>query len=99
MFCTSPWHNVHVSAPPVGVPSHSAFTCRMCGNRTKPGNAWIRIHALPGFVRFPHMRHVKALCEGTPTGGALTCTLCHGDVQNMAQVYQVETLKMGWCIR
>jgi hypothetical protein len=60
---------------------------------------WIRVHALPGFVRFPHMRHVKALGEGTPGGGALTCTVCHGDVQNMAQVYQVETLKMGWCIR
>ena len=67
--------------------------------RDQTAPEWIRIHALPGFVRFPHMRHVKALGEGTPTGGALTCTLCHGDVQNMAQVYQVETLKMGWCIR
>ncbi|MGH7700317.1 MAG: cytochrome c3 family protein [Gemmatimonadales bacterium] len=60
---------------------------------------WIRIHALPGFVRFPHMRHIKALGEGTPSGAAFTCTLCHGDVQNMPQVYQVETLKMGWCVR
>ncbi|HXF94535.1 MAG TPA: cytochrome c3 family protein [Gemmatimonadales bacterium] len=60
---------------------------------------WVRIHTLPQFVRFPHMRHVKALGEGTPGGGAMTCTLCHGDVQNMAQVYQVETLKMGWCVR
>lgn len=60
---------------------------------------WIRVHAVPGFVRFPHMRHVKALGEGTPGGGAGTCTLCHGDVQTMPQVYQVETLKMGWCVR
>jgi hypothetical protein len=60
---------------------------------------WIRIHTLPAFVRFPHMRHIKALGEGTPGGGAQTCTVCHGDVQQMAQVYQVETLKMGWCIR
>ena len=60
---------------------------------------WIRIHAVPGFVRFPHMRHVKALGENTPGNGARTCTVCHGDVQNMAQVSQVSTLKMGWCVR
>ncbi len=52
---------------------------------------WIRIHALPGFVRFPHMRHVKAL-------GTQSCETCHGKVEQMPQVYQVETLKMGWCV-
>lgn len=51
---------------------------------------WIRIHALPGFVRFPHMRHIKAL-------GTDSCHTCHGDIASMPQVYQVETLKMGWC--
>lgn len=53
---------------------------------------WIRIHALPGFVRFPHQRHIKAF-------GAQSCSKCHGDVQRMPQVYQVETLRMGWCVR
>ena len=71
----------------------------VAAQRDRAAPEWIRIHALPGFVRFPHMRHVKALGEGTPAGGAATCTLCHGDVQNMAQVYRVETLRMGWCIR
>ncbi len=52
--------------------------------------AWIRIHALPGFVRFPHMRHIKVL-------GAESCIDCHGDVRAMPQVYQAATLKMGWC--
>lgn len=52
---------------------------------------WIRIHALPGFVRFPHQRHTKAL-------GAQACTTCHGDVQRMPQVQQVSTLRMGWCV-
>ncbi len=52
---------------------------------------WIRIHALPGFVRFPHQRHIKAL-------GTQACTQCHGDVQRMPQVYQVSTLRMGWCV-
>lgn len=53
---------------------------------------WIRIHALPGFVRFPHHRHIKAL-------GTESCIQCHGDVAQMPQVHQVATLKMGWCVR
>jgi len=52
---------------------------------------WIRVHALPGFVRFPHMRHIKAL-------GTQACATCHGQVERMPQVYQVSTLKMGWCV-
>ena len=58
-------------------------------NRKPP--EWIRIHTVPGFVRFPHMRHIKVL-------GVESCQTCHGDVATMPQVYQVETLKMGWCI-
>lgn len=50
---------------------------------------WIRIHKLPEYVRFPHMRHVDA---------GVSCQTCHGDVQNMAQVYQKESLNMGWCV-
>jgi hypothetical protein len=53
---------------------------------------WTRIHALPGFARFPHMRHIKAL-------GTQACATCHGEVQKMAQVSQVSTLRMGWCVR
>lgn len=54
---------------------------------------WVRIHNLASFVRFPHQRHVKVL-GATPQG----CANCHGDVSRMAQVYQTETLRMGWCI-
>lgn len=53
---------------------------------------WVRIHALPGFARFPHMRHIKQL-------GEQSCVRCHGDVATMPQVYQFSTLRMGWCIR
>ena len=59
--------------------------------RDKKPPQWTRIHALPGFVRFPHQRHIKAL-------GTQACATCHGDVKGMAQVYQVSTLKMGWCV-
>jgi len=62
------------------------------GSRDRKPPEWTRIHALPGFVRFPHIRHIKALGPGA-------CINCHGDVQGMAQVYQVSTLRMGWCVR
>lgn len=51
---------------------------------------WIRIHKLPEYVRFPHMRHVNA---------GVTCQSCHGAVPQMAQVYQYSSLNMGWCLR
>lgn len=62
---------------------------------------WIRVHAEPGFVRFPHQRHIKVL-------GTDACNTCHGEiaagarqvkVEQMPQIYQVQTLRMGWCIR
>jgi len=55
---------------------------------------WLRVFWVPQFARFPHARHVKAL-------GLDACTMCHGEVNQMAQVYQPRdaTLAMGWCIR
>jgi hypothetical protein len=50
---------------------------------------WVEVHQLPRFVRFPHMRHVNA---------EVTCQECHGAVEEMAQVYQESSLKMGWCL-
>ena len=50
---------------------------------------WIRIHKVPEYVRFPHMRHVNA---------GVTCQTCHGNVQDMAQVFQQSSLNMGWCV-
>ena len=54
---------------------------------------WVRVHALPSFVRFPHQRHVKVL--GATAAG---CANCHGEVATMPQVSKVQTLRMGWCI-
>lgn len=50
---------------------------------------WIRIHKLPEYVHFPHMRHVNA---------GVSCQTCHGQIQDMPQVSQQNTLNMGWCI-
>ncbi len=50
---------------------------------------WVRIHKVPEYVHFPHMRHVNA---------GVTCQTCHGQIQGMPQVYQFASLNMGWCV-
>jgi hypothetical protein len=50
---------------------------------------WQQIHALPDFIYFTHKRHVKA---------GLDCAACHGQVEAMAEIQQVRSLKMGWCV-
>jgi hypothetical protein len=50
---------------------------------------WVRIHKVPDYVNFPHMRHVNA---------GVTCQDCHGPVQDMSTVYQFSSLNMGWCM-
>jgi hypothetical protein len=57
--------------------------------RPKKAIEWVRIHKLPEYVRFPHMRHVNA---------GVACQSCHGQVQDMAKVYQASSLNMGWCV-
>ena len=51
---------------------------------------WIRVHNLPDHVFFSHAQHVKA--------GQLDCKECHGAVEEMHVVSQVEDLSMGWCL-
>jgi cytochrome c551/c552 len=51
---------------------------------------WIKIHNLPDHVYFNHSQHVKA--------GKVDCQTCHGEIQNMGEVYQYSDLSMGWCI-
>ncbi len=50
---------------------------------------WVRIHKVPEYVHFPHVRHVNA---------GVTCQSCHGKIQEMPKVYQYASLNMGWCI-
>ena len=51
--------------------------------------AWLKVHNLPDFVYFDHRGHVTA---------GVTCHTCHGPVETMERVRQVETLSMGWCV-
>jgi len=107
LYCHS---TVTISSEP-GIPAvQTCFGCHQIigGSNAEPTNqaeikkvreawinkrppVWTRVHALPGFVRFPHQRHIKIL-------GTESCITCHGDVRSMPQVYQVATLKMGWCV-
>jgi hypothetical protein len=57
---------------------------------------WVNVYRVPGFVYFPHKRHIAA---------GLRCQRCHGPVETMEQVYFYQsrefpnsTLEMGWCL-
>ena len=51
---------------------------------------WIKVHNLPDHVHFNHARHVK--------NGQLNCTECHGQMDQMNRVKQIESLSMKWCL-
>jgi len=50
---------------------------------------WVRVHDLPDYVYFDHSAHVSR---------GVGCVECHGRVDAMEVVSQVEPLSMGWCL-
>jgi hypothetical protein len=50
---------------------------------------WVRVHNLPDYVYFNHSVHLAA---------GVGCESCHGRVDQMIEVSQVEPLTMGWCL-
>lgn len=58
-------------------------------NKTPKPIRWVKVHNLPAFTCFDHRSHVHA---------GLTCQRCHGPVEKMERVRQVEDLSMGWCV-
>jgi len=50
---------------------------------------WTRVHKLPDFVYFNHAIHVNK---------GIGCAECHGRVDQMAVIEQVQPLTMGWCL-
>lgn len=51
--------------------------------------AWVKVHMLPDYVYFNHSRHLKS---------GISCVSCHGRVDQMAVVHQVQPLSMSWCL-
>src|SRR4030095_14674456 len=50
---------------------------------------WVRVHDLPEFAYFNHSIHVAK---------GVGCSTCHGQIDNMAAVFQENTLQMEWCL-
>ncbi|MBI3409006.1 MAG: hypothetical protein HY040_11720 [Planctomycetes bacterium] len=57
--------------------------------KTPASIPWIRVHNLPAFACFDHRAHVHA---------GVSCQHCHGPVETMETIRQVERLSMGWCV-
>jgi hypothetical protein len=50
---------------------------------------WVRVHKVPDYVYFDHSRHVTR---------GVGCVECHGRIDQMAIVRQVQPLSMSWCL-
>ncbi|MGE3173311.1 MAG: cytochrome c3 family protein [Planctomycetota bacterium] len=50
---------------------------------------WVKVHMLPDYAYFNHAVHVNA---------GVGCASCHGRVDQMEVVRQMEPLSMGWCL-
>lgn len=50
---------------------------------------WVKVHLLPQYAYFDHSVHVRA---------GVGCVSCHGRIDQMDIVRQVEPLSMGWCL-
>jgi hypothetical protein len=50
---------------------------------------WTRVHDLPDFVYFNHSIHIKK---------GMGCESCHGRVDQMPLMRQVQSLQMEWCL-
>lgn len=50
---------------------------------------WVKVHQLPEYAYFNHSRHVNS---------GVSCVTCHGRVDQMDVVRQVQPLSMGWCL-
>ncbi|TSD62941.1 c-type cytochrome [Inquilinus sp. KBS0705] len=65
-------------------------TAKYDSTKAKPIQ-WVRIHNLPDLAYFNHSQHV--------TVGKIECQKCHGQIQEMQEVYQYSPLTMKWCIQ
>ncbi|HBY63809.1 MAG TPA: cytochrome C [Solibacterales bacterium] len=83
----------------------STETCMNCHDRVKPQHPeiikiresyatgapipWVKIHKLPDYAYFNHQAHVTS---------GVSCVSCHGRIDQMIEVKQVEPLSMAWCL-
>lgn len=83
-------------------PTQACMNCHRLVARTSPAllpiresaasgkpMRWVRVHKLPDYAYFDHRAHVRA---------GVGCVSCHGHVEEMEVVQQVQPLSMGWCL-
>lgn len=96
-------HNQVENSPHANIPP--VETCLNCHNMIKTDSPhiaklkeafatntpieWVQIHELPDYAYFNHSAHLNA---------GVSCVSCHGRVDQMEVVHQVEPLSMGWCL-
>ncbi len=99
MYC----HSSVESSAHSAVPSTS--TCMNCHKAVLPDSPklelvressktgmpieWRKVHKLPDYVNFNHSRHIRS---------GIDCASCHGEVETMGVVTQMQPLNMGWCL-
>lgn len=109
MDCRYCHHNVENSAH-AGVPSTQV--CMNCHRHVRKDSAllkplrdswdngtsigWKRIHKVPDYAFFNHSAHVQVGVG--ENRAAIGCVTCHGRVDEMDVVGQVQPLSMGWCL-
>lgn len=98
-YChTSVGKSAYAAVPPTE-------TCMNCHVRVKPQSPrlalvresyntgqpipWVRVHQLADFAYFNHKAHITA---------GVSCVSCHGRVDQMVEVKQVEPMNMAWCL-
>jgi hypothetical protein len=51
--------------------------------------AWVKVHKVPDYAYFNHAPHINA---------GVGCSSCHGRIDQMPRVMQVQPLNMRWCL-
>jgi hypothetical protein len=59
------------------------------GRGDGPPIEWIKVHLLPQYAYFNHAAHIRV---------GVGCVSCHGRIDEMEIVRQVEPLSMSWCL-
>ena len=77
--------NCHIMVKPT---SDSLKVVKDSWDNNKPIQ-WVRVHKSPDYVYFNHSAHVNV---------GVGCISCHGRVDKMSVVVQMEPLSMAWCL-
>ena len=95
----------HSTIDTAGAAVPTTQTCMNCHNQIKPASPalalvrdslqsgrsipWVHVHVMPSFVYFDHSVHVNR---------GVGCVECHGKVNQMDVVTQMQPMSMGFCL-